>query len=117
MRLLLVTIHAYRSPQAVPLAAACLKAYLDGRPADACPVTVSCADFFSNDSQSDILSAILESRPDMVGFSMYVWNRLACCALAEKLRLSAPGLTIIAGGPEVTADPVGVMEEAPFDFL
>ena len=49
MRLLLVTIHAYRSPQAVPLAAACLKAYLDGRPADACPVTVSCADFFSND--------------------------------------------------------------------
>ncbi len=116
-RLLLVTIHTYRSPQAVPLAAACLKAHLDGRTAPAHPVTVSCADFFSEDPLGEISSAILAAQPDIVGFSMYVWNRRACCSLADMLRLSSPGLTIIAGGPEATADPVGVMGEAPFDFL
>jgi radical SAM superfamily enzyme YgiQ (UPF0313 family) len=117
MRLLLVSIHAYRSPQAVPLAAACIKAHLDGRPAPAHPVKVSLADFFRGDSLSDISSAILEARPDIVAFSMYVWNRVECRSLADMLRRAAPGLTIIAGGPETTADPVGVMGEAPFDFL
>ncbi|MBP1752410.1 MAG: Radical domain protein [Geobacteraceae bacterium] len=117
MRLLLVTIHAFRSPQAVPLAAACLKAFLDGRPAPAQPVTASCADFFSEDPFTEISAAILAGQPDIVAFSLYVWNRIACCSLAEMLRREAPGLTIIAGGPEATADPAGVLGEAPFDFL
>jgi radical SAM superfamily enzyme YgiQ (UPF0313 family) len=117
MRLLLVTIHVYRSPQAVPLAAACIKASLDGRPATSRPVTVSFADFYCGDSLSDISRSILAARPDIVAFSMYVWNHVECCSLADMLRRASPGLTIIAGGPEATADPVGVMGEAPFDFL
>jgi len=116
MRLLLVTIHAYRSPQAVPLAAACLKAYLDGRPA-ARPATVSLADFYCGDPLEDVYRAIMAERPDLVAFPMYVWNRAECCRLAVMLRCAAPGLTIIAGGPEATADPAGVLAEAPFDFL
>jgi radical SAM superfamily enzyme YgiQ (UPF0313 family) len=117
MRLLLVTIHASRSPQAVPLAAACIKAYLDARPANAHPVSVSCAEFVTDDPLKDISSAILAGQPDVVAFSMYAWNRVACCSLAEMLRRAAPGLTVIGGGPEATADPVGVLEEAPFDIL
>lgn len=116
MRLLLVTIHAYRSPQAVPLAAACIKAYLDGRPA-ARQVSVSCADFYCGDPLDDIRAAILSGRPDVVAFSLYVWNRAECVSLADRLRRGEPGLTVIAGGPEATADPAGVLEEAPFDFL
>lgn len=116
-RLLLVTIHTYRSPQAVPLAAASIKAHLDGRKAPAQPVTVSCIDFYSDDPLSNISSAILAAQPDIVGFSLYAWNRLACCSLANMLRLSSSGLTVIAGGPEATADPVGVLSAAPFDFL
>jgi radical SAM superfamily enzyme YgiQ (UPF0313 family) len=117
MRLLLVTIHASRSPQAVPLAAACIKAYLDVRPAKAHPVTVSCPEFISDESLTDICGAILAEKPDIVTFSMYAWNRGACCLLADQLRRAAPGLTIIGGGPEATADPVGVLDEAPFEFL
>jgi len=116
MRLLMATIHTYRSPQAVPLAAACIKAYLDGRPAPR-PVTVSLADFFCNDPLEDIYRAIMADRPDLVAFPMYVWNRAECCRLAVMLRCAAPSLTIIAGGPEATADPAGVLREAPFDFL
>lgn len=117
MRLHLVTIHAYRSPQAVPLAAACLKAALDARPATAAPLAVTFADFFCGDSQDDICRSILEAEANVVGFSLYVWNREECCSLAGRLRREVPYLTIIAGGPEATADPAAVLTEAPFDFL
>ncbi len=101
----------------MPLAAACIKASLDGRAAASDPVTVSCADFYCGDPLEDISGAILAASPDIVAFSMYVWNHVECCSLADMLRKAKPGLTIIAGGPEATADPVGIMEEAPFDFL
>lgn len=117
MRLHLVTIHASRSPQAVPLAAACLKSALDARPATAGRLEVTMADFFSGDSLEDICRSILESAPDLVGFSLYAWNRAECCALVGKLRDKVPSLTIFAGGPEATADAAGVLTEAPFDFL
>jgi radical SAM superfamily enzyme YgiQ (UPF0313 family) len=113
MHLTLVTIHAFRSPQAVPLAAACLKASLEDR-----PVTVTCADFFCGDSLADSCGAILATRPDLVGFSLYAWNRDECFSLAERLRREAPCLTIFAGGPEATADPAGILASAAaLDFL
>jgi hypothetical protein len=117
MRLHLVTIHAFRSPQAVPLAAACLKAALDARPATERPLTVTCVDFFSGDPLDDICRSIFDGTPDLVGFSLYAWNRAECCSLAGRLRREVPSLTIFAGGPEVTADPAGVLAEAAFDFL
>jgi hypothetical protein len=117
MHLHLVTIHATPSAQAVPLAAASLKAYLDARPAPARPVTVSCAEFFSGAPVEELCAAILARQPDLVGLPLYVWNRVECCALARKLRRRAPGLILSAGGPEVTADPGGVLSAAPFDFV
>ena len=59
MHLHLVTIHATPSAQAVPLAAASLKSYLDARPAPARPVTVTCAEFFSGTPTEEVCSAIL----------------------------------------------------------
>jgi hypothetical protein len=117
MHLHLVTIHAFRSPQAVPLAAACLKASLDARSETVRPVTVSFADFFCGDSLDEISRSILAAGPDMVGFSLYAWNRAECLALAEKLRREVPSLTIFAGGPEATADPSGLLAGAACDFL
>jgi hypothetical protein len=117
MHLHLVTIHAFRSPQAVPLAAACLKAALDARPAKSHPLTVNCTDFFCGDPLDDICRSILDAAPDLVGFSLYAWNRAECCSLVGRLRREVPSLKIFAGGPEATADPAGVLAEAPFDFL
>lgn len=117
MHLLLVTIHAFRSPQAVPLAAACLKAALDNRNKETLPLPVSLADFFCGDSLESVHNSILGVKPDCVGFPLYVWNRTECCSLARRLRRENPSLVIFAGGPEATADPAGVLAEAPFDFL
>lgn len=117
MHLHLVTIHAFRSPQSVPLAAACLKASLDARSGTVRPVTVSIADFFCGDSCEEISCSILAEKPDIVGFSLYVWNRDECLSLAKNLRRILPSLKIFAGGPEATADPAGLLAHPAFDFL
>lgn len=117
MHILFVTIHAYRSPQAVPLAAACLKAALDSRLLTSHKLEVNFTDFFSGDSPDDILHLILKSETDLVGFPLYVWNRSECCSLVRRLRREKPSMFVIAGGPEATADPAGVLAEAPFDFV
>ncbi len=117
MNLHLVTLHAMPSAQAVPLAAAFIKAFVDARQSDWQPVTVSCAEYLTGSSPDLIMSDILEIAPDIVGLPVYVWNRLECCALIKRLRQECPGLLLIAGGPEATADPGRLLKEAPFDLL
>lgn len=112
-----ITIHAMPSPQAVPLAAACLKSFLDSRPEATAFVTVTCSEYFSGTPLDEICAATLSISPDVVALPIYVWNRVECRDIAEKLRSAAPGIIIMGGGPEVTADPASVLQEAPFDFL
>jgi len=68
MQLHLVTIHAFRSPQAVPLAAACLKASLEVRSEPVHPVTVDCFDFYCGDSLEEISRTLVAAGPDLVVF-------------------------------------------------
>jgi len=117
MHIHLVTLHAMPSAQAVPLAAAFLKAYLDAFPFTHQPVTVSCAEYFIGTAPELIVAEIQRSSPAIVGLPVYVWNRLECCALAKRLRQERPDLLLIAGGPEATADPARLLGEAPFDLL
>ncbi len=117
MHLHLVTIHAMPSAQAVPLAAAFLKAYLDGRPEPRAAVTVTMAEYFCGASLEQISRDILARQPDIVGFPVYLWNRSECCALVHLLRKQFPALLIVAGGPEATADPAGLLQQAPFNLL
>lgn len=117
MHLHLVTIHAMPSPQAVPLAAASLKVYLDSRSDISHPVNVTCSEFYSGTPVKDIVHAIINESPDIVGFPVYVWNRYECCAIAKELRGALPEVKILAGGPEVTASYQSFPGDALFDFL
>lgn len=117
LNLHLVTIHAMPSPQAVPLAAACLKSFLDSVYSSQNPLHVTCSEYFSGTPLDEICKAILCSSPDIVGFSIYLWNRADCCNIAFRLKEAAPHLKLMAGGPEVTADPESILIQAPFDFL
>jgi radical SAM superfamily enzyme YgiQ (UPF0313 family) len=117
MHLHLVTIHAFLSPQAVPLAAACLKSSLDADTKLAHSVKVTLADFFCGDSTEDIIYSIQSAAPDSIGFSLYAWNRTECLSLVVMLRQRLPDLIIFAGGPEATANPMGLLAAAAFDFL
>lgn len=55
-----------------------------------------------NESLGDILSGIVASKPDVLGFSCYIWNidyirRLMCC-----VKLLLPDCVMVLGGPEVS---------------
>ncbi len=117
MKVVLVAIHPYPSPQAVPLGNAFLKAYLSTDEYLAERISVALCDFFVGDDIDASLSAILAENPDVVGISVYLWNRSMACELAALLRRANPRLVIFAGGPEATADPDGLLAAAPLDFL
>ncbi len=99
MKLTLVTIHIDDSPQAFPLAGAVLAANIK---ADTETVLL---DLYLHDTVKDSVDRILDTEPDIVGFSVYLWNTDRVFEIAESLRTSSPGISLIAGGPEVTADP------------
>jgi tRNA A37 methylthiotransferase MiaB len=117
MRIVLVAIHPYPSPQAVPLGNAFLKAYLLTDEYLAKRISVTLCDFFAGENIDTSLSAILAENPDAVGISVYLWNRNMARELAAQLRRAKPSLIMFAGGPEATADPEGMLAASPLDFL
>ncbi|MEI6214863.1 MAG: cobalamin-dependent protein [Desulfuromonadales bacterium] len=110
--MVLVSIHPSPSPQSVPLATAFLKSYAAG-----CGVEVILIDFFLDHSVEGCAAEIAASSPAAVGFSVYVWNRARSAEIAAELRRTCPGVHLFAGGPEVTADPQGILATGVFDFI
>jgi radical SAM superfamily enzyme YgiQ (UPF0313 family) len=117
VRIVLASIHPFPSPQAVPLASACLKAALAEEASLSTRVTVSLAEAFLGPSYHGFVDELLALDADAVGFSMYVWNRSACLETAAALRQMKPGLILFAGGPEATADAAGILPDSAFDFI
>ena len=50
----------------------------------------------------DIVEQILESKPDIVGFGVYIWNIVETTAVVNLLKVIAPEVTVVLGGPEVS---------------
>jgi len=117
MLIVLVAVHPYPSPQAVPLANAFLRSYLDASAVSGSPVEVVLRDYFLDGDLSDCISELAALKPALIGFSMYAWNRERCRSIALGVRGLTPDVRFFAGGPEATADPPGVLEELLFDFL
>jgi radical SAM family protein/B12 binding protein len=117
MRLTLAAVHTRPSPQAVPLANAFLASYLAADPLLADQVTAAICDLYITQPVAAGVAAIVATEPQAVGFSLYLWNRAWCRAVAAELRRRLPGLAVFAGGPEATADPAGVLAADGYDFL
>lgn len=116
MNICLVAIHTHRSPQAVPLANAFLKAYLLAHGTSFSPGQVSLVDLFPDDPVEECLAAITATEPAAVGFSVYLWNREKCGEVAAAVRRTLPHALVFAGGPEATACPGAVLAEEAYDF-
>ncbi len=50
----------------------------------------------------DIVEQILASKPDIVGFGVYIWNIIETTNVVNLLKVIAPEIKIILGGPEVS---------------
>ena len=51
---------------------------------------------------------------DIVGFSVYIWNRNYCKVLGRELKKANPNIFIIYGGPEPPIEKDDIFEQLPF---
>ncbi len=115
MRLLLTAIHLEPSARAVPLGPAMLAAMLNRELPG--PLETRLLDLYLTQTVEACVEEILAGRPQVVGFSTYVWNRERMGVIAARLKEADPALILFAGGPEATTDPVGMVAETALDFV
>jgi radical SAM superfamily enzyme YgiQ (UPF0313 family) len=64
-------------------------------------------EFGINDNTLDVLSAILDHDPQIVGIGVYIWNVDPATRLVADLKRVRPDITIVLGGPEVSYETDG----------
>ncbi len=101
VRLIFVMIHPENNTSFVPLGVASIAAYLeqfmktiDG-PRPKLEITI-----LENHGEELTAQRILESKPDIVGFSLYAWNTQRVFQLAREIRTSESAPCLVAGGPD-----------------
>lgn len=97
MEVLLVAVNATYSHSS--LALRYLSAYCRSRFPD-----LKTLEYNINQDPSLILADLARHRPDVVGFSCYIWNIELILPLIVNLRKVCPQTVIVLGGPEVSFD-------------
>src|SRR6266542_422239 len=63
-----------------------------------------------------LVEALAAREPWLVGFTCYLWNIERTLWVAHELKRRRPGVRIVLGGPEVTADNAWVLQTPDYDF-
>jgi radical SAM superfamily enzyme YgiQ (UPF0313 family) len=63
-----------------------------------------------------LVEELANSDPWLVGFSCYLWNIERTLWVARELKKTRPGVRIVLGGPEITADNAWVLNSADYNF-
>lgn len=95
-----------------------LKAYAMGRleQDSAClkrEISVELGEYTINNQMGDILKDIYLRKPDIIGFSCYIWNITWVMELVRDLPSVLPEAEIWLGGPEVSYDAADILEREP----
>lgn len=59
-------------------------------------------EFVASAPVTEVLDAILERNPRIVGLGVYIWNVEAATRLVAELKRARPEVTVVVGGPEVS---------------
>ncbi|GFN31071.1 B12-binding domain-containing radical SAM protein [Paenibacillus xylaniclasticus] len=79
---------------------------------------IEIAEYTIKDPAMNIVSDLFARRPDVVGFSCYIWNIEETIIVIDMLRKVLPEVKIVLGGPEVSYDTEFWMERIPqVDFI
>ena len=98
----------------MPLAPFCLKKAVEDA---ALPVDVTICDLNINDTQEDLLARVMATDPDVLGISLYIWNRDCAGKLIRRVKALRPEMIVIVGGPEATFSVDETFREMPVDYL
>ena len=71
-------------------------------------------EFTINQPLLDIISKIHNQQPEIIAFSVYIWNSEMTRKLLLEVHKLFPACKIILGGPEVSYNPKKWLEELPF---
>lgn len=75
---------------------------------------VEIAEYTINNRMEDILEDIYRRKPDVIGFSCYIWNIGMVEKLMGELHKLLPKLPVFLGGPEVTYDADKILRKYPY---
>lgn len=116
-----ISIHTVATEKTVPLGAASVASAAKAACVDAgyADIQFSLVEAGPEESPQQLASRIAAAKPDLVAFSLYVWNRHKAIACAQLLRAAQPELPLWCGGPEASTWPQGLSQEdgGPFDLL
>ncbi|WEG16032.1 B12-binding domain-containing radical SAM protein [Alkalihalophilus pseudofirmus] len=94
------------------LALRCLKAYAEPE------FPIEMVEYTIKDPVMNIVSDLFERKPDVIGFSCYIWNIEETLKVIEMLKKVMPEVKIVLGGPEVSYDTKEWLEMTPdADFV
>ncbi len=75
-------------------------------------------EFTINQNIDFIASEIYKMKPDLLGFSTYIWNLEETLQVAEIIKIVSPNTKILLGGPEVSFDDEDILDKYSFiDFI
>src|SRR5205823_1701499 len=101
----------------VPLAAAYLKLFAERQGlGDSYAIELLPAHQANTLGDHALVEAIAARGPWLVGFTCYLWNVERTLWLARELKRRRPGVLVVLGGPEITADNAWVLETPDYDF-
>ena len=100
----------------VPLAAAYLKLFAQRRGLEGWQIEILPARLCNRLGDRALVAAILDRRPQLVGFTCYLWNIQRTIWIAQQLKAAQPEIRILLGGPEITGDNRWVLEEPAIDL-
>lgn len=79
---------------------------------------VELAEYTIKDPITNIVTDLIRKKPNVIGFSSYIWNIEETIKVIQMIKKIDPSITIIVGGPEVSYDVHDwMMKEKDFDFL
>ncbi len=88
-----------------------LKAYAKNIP-------IELMEFTINQNLDYIVGELYKKKPDVIGFSTYIWNREETLKICETIKIIDPSIKIILGGPEVSFDGDEILKDSWFiDFI
>ncbi len=76
-------------------------------------IQIDLGEYTINHQMDQILQDIYLKKPDVVGFSCYIWNIVYVKELIHDLKKVLPKVRIWLGGPEASYDAVRLMNELP----
>lgn len=90
-----------------------IKGYVENRT----NLSLNIIEYTINNYLDDIVQGIYLCKPEVLGFSCYLWNIELVSKLVVVLKKLLPNTIIILGGPEVTYNPSETMNLIPCDYV